>query len=138
MDDARCFPANFNFALEEQEFIRLLVIPYLDKKTIYDISRLDAIGIGDERINQFLSCMWKNKELQRTNGSINFEAIERDLTAALGREVGDTGPGINLSKIEANRMVNDCRNLGGYSHGVKVVLVRNCILKEIKYFVNQQ
>lgn len=138
LEDAKCFPYGFNFDYEEQEFVHLVVIPYLEIKSIEELSHLNLIPIDNSRYNEFLSCMWKNKRFQSYNGLINYEAIEKALSASMGRDVGDTGPGILLSKMEGSRIVMICRDLGGYSHGQKVVLVRNCILQELKKFVQQQ
>ncbi|KAF5304873.1 hypothetical protein FQR65_LT07890 [Abscondita terminalis] len=136
-EDAQCFPLGFNFELEEQEFVHLLVIPYLDIKSIEELSNLQFIPIDNGRYNDFLSCMWKNKMFQLYNGTIDYKKIERALSASMGRDVGDTGPGIHLSNIEAARIVSVCRDLGGYSHGQRVVILRNCILRQIKNFVRK-
>ncbi|KAK5647536.1 hypothetical protein RI129_002428 [Pyrocoelia pectoralis] len=137
-EDAKCFPTGFNYDYEEQEFVHLLVIPYLEIKSIEELSHLHIIPIDNSRYNDFLSCTWKNKRFQSYNGVINYEAIEKSLSASMARDVGDTGPGILLSKMEGSRIVTICKDLGGYSHGQRVVLVRNCILQELKKFIHQK
>lgn len=119
---------------EEKAFVRLIIIPYLTSETLRDLSHLDTIQDNNPRYNSFLSCIWKDRNFQNRNGDIDFEAIERALTDAIGREVGSTGPGMNLSKVEAERIVRECNQLGGLNHGQKVVRVRNCILTRIKKF----
>ncbi|KAF5298658.1 hypothetical protein FQA39_LY11734 [Lamprigera yunnana] len=137
LEDQNCFPVGFNFELEEQQFVHLMVIPYLDIKSIEELSHLHDIPRENSRYNDFLSCIWKNKQFQLYNGVIDYKKIQKALSANLGRDVGETGPGIQLSKIEGTRIVNVCRDLGGFSHGEKVVLVRNCILKQIQNFVKK-
>ncbi|KAF2887269.1 hypothetical protein ILUMI_18904 [Ignelater luminosus] len=133
-NDAKCFPYDFVYNIEEKVFVRLIVIPYLTSESLRDLSRLETIPDNNPRYNSFLTCIWKDRKFQNQNGDIDFDAIERDLADAIGKEVGSTGPGMNLSKVESKRIVDECKHLGGLTQGQKVVLVRNCILTRIRNF----
>lgn len=98
-----------------------------------DVARREVISENNAFYNNFLTCSWKKYEYQTKQGVIVFDAIERSLKDALVREVGATGPGINLSKIEAKNIVNNCKNITGITHGHAVVQVQNCILKQIQH-----
>ncbi|KAF5298657.1 hypothetical protein FQA39_LY11733 [Lamprigera yunnana] len=83
--------------------------------------------------NTFLTCSWMEYGYFTKPDDINFEVIEDSLKNALIREVGETGPGINLSKVQAKSIVEQCRNITAVTIGIKIVYIQNCIHKQILY-----
>ncbi|KAF2881568.1 hypothetical protein ILUMI_24603 [Ignelater luminosus] len=116
-----------------EEYAKLQVVTDLTHLPLRDIARRELISEQNAYYNGFLFCSWKKYEYQTKKGVVVYDTIERSLRDALVSEVGSTGPGINLSKIEAKNIVNHCRNITENTPGRTAIKVQNCILKQIQH-----
>jgi len=130
----KCIPVGNRDPNTFIEYNRLQIITNLIRTPLRDIAQFQIVTEDNPFYNQFITCSWKMYEYQTKQGNIMFDSIEMVLKDALIREVDATGPGINLSKIAAKKIVNECRDVHGYTAGHIAVKVQNCILKQLQHF----
>ncbi|KAK5647537.1 hypothetical protein RI129_002429 [Pyrocoelia pectoralis] len=129
------------YCIKERDNIENLSLKYAPLQIITGLSqyRLSVIGryelmtLTNAYYNDFLKCAWIEYDYLKKSGDVLFENIEKSLKLALIKEVGETGPGINLSKIQAKKIVSQCTDISGMTVGMKVVEIQNCIHKQIQY-----
>lgn len=127
--------------IQERGTIEQISEKYAPLQIVTGLSRYRLSIFGNYRLtpldnafyNTFLTCSWVEYGYLTKPGEVNFNNIEESLKKALIREVGETGPGINLSKIQAKQIVDQCKNITAITVGLKVVYIQNCIHKQIRY-----
>lgn len=115
------------------KYAPLQIITGLSQYRLSVIGSYELIPSINPFFNEFLKCAWIEYGYLKKSGDVLFENIEKSLKLALIKEVGETGPGINLSKVQAKKIVSQCTGISGITVGLKVVEIQNCIHKQIQY-----
>ncbi|KAF5304875.1 hypothetical protein FQR65_LT07892 [Abscondita terminalis] len=115
-----------------EEFAKLQIVTGLTRYHLTIFGNYNLTSTTNEFHADFLVCSWitfgyiKGRE-------IIYDSIEMALREALIREVGATGPGTNLSILQAKSIMNTCKRKTGLGLTLTVINLQNCIHKEIKY-----
>lgn len=129
----RCIPVGSRDPKVYNEYNQLQIVTNLTHVPLRNLARYKLVPEQNAFYNNFLACSWKEYQYQTKQGLIIYEHIEAALKEALIQEVGDTGPGINLSKVEANKIIKLCKEVDGVTAGIKAVKTQNCIHKQIQH-----
>ncbi|KAF5298656.1 hypothetical protein FQA39_LY11732 [Lamprigera yunnana] len=114
------------------EFAKLQIVTGLTRYHLAIFGDYNVIPTNNQGYGDFLVCSWIIFGYIK-EGEIIYDSIEMALREALIREVGATGPGINLSVLQAKRIMKSCKNVSAVTMALKVIKFQNCIHQEIKY-----
>lgn len=114
------------------EYARLQIVTGLIHYHLTIFGEYGLTPVNNPKYNAFLICSWLTYGYLRDN-EIIYNSIEMALKEALIREVGATGPGAQLSKLQARNIISQCRDVSQQFVGLKIVHVQNCIHRQIGY-----
>ncbi|KAK4885376.1 hypothetical protein RN001_001647 [Aquatica leii] len=115
-----------------EEYAKLQIVTGLTRYHLNIFGDYNLIPTNNKLYGDFLICSWSTFGYIKNN-QIIYDSIEMALREALIREVGATGPGTNLSILQARSIINTCKTNLWMPLSLIVINLQNCIHTEIKY-----
>ncbi|KAF5304874.1 hypothetical protein FQR65_LT07891 [Abscondita terminalis] len=95
-----CIQENGTMEFKSNKYAPLQIVTGLSRYRLSIFGNYNLSTLNDAYSNQFLACSWIEYGYIIKPKEVQFDYIEESLKKALIREVGETGPGINLSKTD--------------------------------------
>ncbi|KAB0804983.1 hypothetical protein PPYR_01953 [Photinus pyralis] len=116
----------------KDEYARLQIVTGLTRYHLSVFGNYHITPTNNPSYNAFLICSWHTYGYLHGT-EIIYDSIEMALKEALIRAVGASGPGTQLSKLQARNIVRQCRDVSQQYIATRIIHVQNCIHRNIGY-----